>query len=141
MSEDGTAAIGLVGFSNDDKYVTYSRQDAGSDWQEFYVMEVATKKQLSDHLKWVKFSGASWKGDGFFYSSYPEPQKGLEYSADNKNHIPFISIKLGTDQSEDQLVYRDEANPDMYHNGGVTEDERYLYNVCFTGYRWLCNLL
>ena len=125
MSEDGTAAISLAGFSNDDKYVTYSRQDAGSDWQEFYVMEVATKKQLDDHLKWVKFSGASWKGDGFFYSRYPEPQEGLEYSADNKNHSVYFH-KLGTDQSEDQLVYRDEANPDMYHNVGVTEDERFL---------------
>lgn len=124
ISKEGTVAINLIGFSNDDKYVAYSRQDAGSDWQEIFVMEVATKKQLPDHLKWVKFSGASWKGDGFFYSRYPEPQKGLEYSADNKYHSVYFH-KLGTDQSKDQLVYRDDKNPDMYHFGGVTEDERY----------------
>jgi len=58
LSEEGTTAISLAGFSNDNKYVVYSRQDAGSDWQKFYVMEVATKKQLSDELEWVKFSGA-----------------------------------------------------------------------------------
>ncbi len=124
LSKEGTVAINLIGFSNDDKYVAYSRQDAGSDWQEIFVMEVATKKQLPDHLKWVKFSGASWKDDGFFYSRYPEPQKGLEYSADNKYHSVYYH-KLGTDQSEDKLVYRDDKNPDMYHFGGVTEDERY----------------
>ncbi len=124
MSEEGTVAINLIGFSDDDRYVAYSRQEAGSDWQEIYVMEVATKKQLPDKLKWVKFSGASWKDHGFFYNRYPEPQKGLEYSADNKYHSVYFH-KLGTDQSEDQLIYRDEANPDMYHFGGVTEDERY----------------
>jgi len=59
-SEEGTTV------SKDHKYVAFSRQDAGSDWQKFYIMEVATKKQLSDELEWVKFSGASWRGDANF---------------------------------------------------------------------------
>ncbi|MEM1219902.1 MAG: S9 family peptidase, partial [Bacteroidota bacterium] len=59
LSEDGTVAISLMGFSKDDKYVAFSRQDAGSDWQEIRVMEVATKTELPDVLEWVKFSGAS----------------------------------------------------------------------------------
>ena len=60
LSAEGTVAIDLTGFSNDDKYVAYSRQEAGSDWQEIRVMEIATKKELPDLLKWVKFSGAAW---------------------------------------------------------------------------------
>ncbi len=125
FSEDGTTAISLAGFSNDNKYVTYSRQDAGSDWQKFYIMEVATKKLLSDELEWVKFSGASWKGDGFFYSRYPAPKEGDEFSGDNRNHSVYFH-KLGDDQSKDQLVYEDPKNPNMYHYGGVTEDERFF---------------
>ncbi len=125
LSEEGTTAISLAGFSNDNKYVTYSRQDAGSDWQKFYVMEVATKKQLSDELEWVKFSGASWKGDGFFYSRYPAPKEGAEFSGDNRNHSVYFH-KLGEDQSKDQLVYEDPKNPNMYHYGGVTEDQRFF---------------
>jgi len=125
FSEDGTTAISLAGFSNDNKYVTYSRQDAGSDWQKFYVMEVATKKLLSDELEWVKFSGASWKGDGFFYSRYPAPKEGDEFSGDNRNHSVYFH-KLGDDQSKDQLIYQDPKNPNMYHYGGVTEDERFF---------------
>lgn len=124
-SKEGTTAIGLVGFSNDNKYVAFSRQDAGSDWQKFYVMEVATKKQLDDELEWVKFSGASWKGDGFFYSRYPAPKKGEEFSGDNKNHSVYFH-KIGDDQSKDQLIYQDTSNPNMYHYGGVTEDERFF---------------
>ena len=125
FSEEGTTAISLVGFSNDYKYVAYSRQDAGSDWQKFYVMEVATKKQLSDELEWVKFSGASWKGDGFFYNRYPAPTEGAEFSGDNRNHSVYFH-KLGDDQSKDQLIYEDPKNPNMYHYSGVTEDERFL---------------
>ena len=125
FSKEGTTSINLVGFSNDDKYVTYSRQDAGSDWQKFYVMEVATKKLMPDELNWVKFSGASWKGDGFFYNRYPAPAEGMEYSADNKYHMIYFH-KLGTDQSEDKLVFRNDDNPDYYNFGYVTEDERYF---------------
>lgn len=125
MSKDGTVAINLVGFSKDNQYVTYSRSDAGSDWQEFHVMEVATKKKLDDQLKWVKFSGAAWWKDGFFYSRYPEPAPGMELSADNKYHSIYYH-RLGTPQSEDQLIYRDEENPNIYHFGTTTEDEKYF---------------
>lgn len=125
LSEEGTVAIDLVGFSNDDKYVAYSRSEAGSDWQELHVVEIATNTELPDVLKWVKFSGASWWKDGFFYSRYPEPAKGMELSGDNKNHAVYYH-KLGDPQEKDRLIYRDEKNPDIYHFGTVTEDEKYF---------------
>ena len=125
LSKDGTTAISLVGFSKDNKYVTISRSDAGSDWQEFRVMEIATRKELPDRLRWVKFSGAAWHGDGFFYSRYPEPAKGTELSGNNQYHAVWYH-RLGDDQSKDQLVYRDDQNPNMYHSAGVTEDGRFL---------------
>jgi prolyl oligopeptidase len=125
LSKEGTVAIDLVGFSNDDKYVAYSRNEAGSDWQELHVVEIATKTELPDVLKWVKFSGASWWKDGFFYSRYPEPAKGMELSGDNKNHAVYYH-KLGDPQEKDRLIYRDEKNPDIYHFGSVTEDEKYF---------------
>ena len=34
LAPDGTVIIFLVGFSKDNKYVTYSKSEAGSDWQE-----------------------------------------------------------------------------------------------------------
>ncbi|MCB0704734.1 MAG: S9 family peptidase [Saprospiraceae bacterium] len=124
LSEGGTVSIGLVGISNDYKYVTYSRSDAGSDWQKFYVKEIETGKDLPDELNWVKFSGASWYKDGFFYNRYPQPKAGEELSGDNRMHSVYYH-KLGTDQSEDDLIYRDEENPTHYHFGYVTEDDKY----------------
>jgi len=125
LSKEGTTAISLIGFSNDDKYAAYSRSDAGSDWQEIRIMEIATKRELPDRLKWVKFSGASWQGNGFYYSRYPEPAKGAELSGNNQYHTVYYH-RVGDDQSKDQLIYRDDKNPNMYHSAGVTEDERYL---------------
>ena len=106
MSEAGTASIGLVGFSNDDKYAVYSRSDAGSDWQEFRVIEIATKTEMPDVLKWVKFSGAEWFGNGFFYSRYPTPSKGNEFSASNQFHKVYYH-KMGEPQEKDVLIYED----------------------------------
>lgn len=123
-SEDGTTAISLAGFSQDDQYVAFTVAEGGSDWREIRVMEVATKRELSDRLEWVKFSGAGWHEDGFFYSRYPAPTPGQELSGNNQYHSVYYH-KLGTDQSEDKLVYRDEDNPAMYHYGGVSEDGRY----------------
>lgn len=125
LSAEGTVAISLMGISGDDKYVAYSRSEAGSDWQEIHVMEIATKRELPDVLKWVKFSGAAWKDNGFYYSRYPEPAKGTELSGDNRFHSVYYH-RLGDDQSKDQLVHRDDKNPNMYHSASVTEDEKYL---------------
>jgi prolyl oligopeptidase len=125
LSKDGTVSINLIGFSEDNQYVAFSRSDAGSDWQQIRVMEIATKKEMPDVLEWVKFSGASWWKDGFFYSRYPKPAPGMELSGDNKYHSVYYH-KLGTPQSEDELIYRDDENPNIYHFGGVTEDKNYF---------------
>lgn len=125
MSDNGTVSIGLIGFSRDDKYVAWSRSDAGSDWQEIHVTEIATKRQLPDVLKWVKFSGADWNGDGFYYSRYPAPAKGMELSATNAYHKVYYH-KLGDPQEKDVLIFEDKKNPLRYHNVSLTEDLKYL---------------
>lgn len=133
MSKEGTTAVSLVGISQNDKYVAYSVQEAGSDWQKFYVMEIATKKKLSDEINWAKFSGASWKGeDGFFYSRYPAPPKGQERSGNNQFHSVYYH-KLGTPQAQDKLVFEDRKNPYMYHFGNVSEDGQYFYMYAAPG--------
>lgn len=125
LSENGTVSINLVGFSNDSKYVAYSRSEAGSDWQKFRIIELETKKELKDELNWVKFSGATWYKDGFFYSRYPTPAKGKEFSSKNEYHTVYYH-KLGDPQEKDKLVYQDKQNPLRYHYVQLTEDEKYL---------------
>ena len=73
LSEDGTVTASLSSASDDDKYIAVMRNAAGSDWQEIRVMDLETGEETGDVLEWVKFSGASWVGDGFYYSRYPAP--------------------------------------------------------------------
>ncbi|MCH2198712.1 MAG: prolyl oligopeptidase family serine peptidase [Flavobacteriales bacterium] len=132
LSEDGTVTASLMGASNDDKYVAVNRSEAGSDWSQIRVMNVETGEETGDILRWVKFSGAAWYEDGFFYSRYPEPQEGDEYSAANTFHRVYYH-KLGTDQSEDELIYSNDDAPNMYHWCGTTEDDKYLILYASTG--------
>ena len=125
VNEEGTTTLNLSGISKDNKYVTIARSDGGSDWTSFQIMDIESRETLDDRLDWVKFSGASWFNDGFFYSRYPKPAEGDELSANNQNHSVYYH-KVGTPQSEDRLIYRDEENPNIYHFGGVTEDEAYF---------------
>ena len=125
LSTDGTVALGGVFFSNDYKYMVYAISRAGSDWTEFFIMDTETGKKLDDHLQWVKFSGAAWKGDGFYYSRYDDPGTTGQFSKQNQFHKVFYHT-VGTPQSEDQLIYEDKDHPLRYINAEVTEDEEYL---------------
>lgn len=126
LSPDGTVRINLAGISNDNRYVAVSRSEAGSDWSELKVMEVESKNELSDRIQWIKFYGASWQGQGFYYSGYDKPEKGQELTAKNKFHRVFYH-KLGDPQEKDTLIYEDKEHPFRYHSADVTEDEKYLF--------------
>jgi len=134
LSPDGTTRAFLSGFSNDDRYACYSRSEGGSDWTEMRVMEIETGQELEDRLQWLKFGGAAWKGDGFYYSGFEKPEEGKELTAANENQKIFFH-RLGTSQSEDILVYEDPANPRRYYNADVTEDERFLFLTISEGTR------
>lgn len=123
LSEDGTVALKGVYFSGDCQYMAYSISRSGSDWQEFYVMDVRNHSLLEDHIQWAKFSGAAWRGDGFYYSAYDTPKgDGHEYSGKNEGHKIFYH-KLGTPQSEDELFYSNPAEPLRFYTLDVNEEQ------------------
>jgi prolyl oligopeptidase len=126
LSPDGTIRIGLLGFSKDNRYVAFSRSEAGSDWREIRVMDVDSKKELGDRLRWVKFSGASWHGNGFYYGGFDEPEKGQELTASNEFQKVFYH-KLGDPQSRDRLIYEDKKHPLRSKYASVTEGEEYMF--------------
>ncbi|MCH5319343.1 MAG: S9 family peptidase [Paramuribaculum sp.] len=128
LSDDGTVALTGISRSNDGKYTAYTISRSGSDWTEIYVMDSETKELLPDHIEWAKFTDASWHGDGFYYSAYPRPEKGKEFSNANQNHQIYYH-KLGTPQSEDKVVYEDPKNPLHFHSAYVPESEDFLFVV------------
>ena len=125
LSEDGTVALSDISVSKDGKYLAYSTSSGGSDWNEIYVLEIESGKLLKDHVKWVKFSGIAWKDDGFFYSSYDEPDEEDVLSGQNRFHKVYYH-KLGTEQEEDKLIFNDSEKPLRNFHAYLTEDEQYL---------------
>ena len=124
LSSDGTLRLGAFSFSKDARYAVYGISKGGSDWQDLFVMEVATKKTLSDQLKWVKSSTIAWQGNGFYYSRYDQPPEGKELTSKNENHKVYYHT-IGMPQSADELVYEDKANSQRLHIVSTTEDERF----------------
>ncbi|MCU1265301.1 MAG: serine protease, family peptidase [Acidobacteria bacterium] len=126
LSTDGTVALSGLVPSEDGKLLAYSLSASGSDWQEWKVRDVETGKDLTDDLKWVKFSGASWSPDsrGFFYSRYDEPKddtlKGTNYFQKVYYH------RLGTAQSADILMYERPDQKEWLFGATATLDWRYL---------------
>ena len=125
MSADGTTRVGALQFDFAGTHIAYTLSAAGSDWQEIRVLDTASGTALADIVRWVKVSNIAWYGAGFFYSRYPAPDASAsEFSASNDDHQVFYH-KLGTDQTEDVLVFHDEHHTQRFHILSTTEDERF----------------
>ncbi|MES2199787.1 MAG: prolyl oligopeptidase family serine peptidase [Chlamydiota bacterium] len=127
LSSDGTTSLNFYSPSEDGKLLAYGISRAGSDWVEIKVLDVQSKKELSDHVKWVKFSGASWlqDGTGFYYTCYDKPAEDRLYEALNYHQKVYFH-KMGTSQEEDLLVHERLDHKDWMFQPLVTEDGKYL---------------
>ena len=127
LSADGTVALSGIAISDNGQYLAYGLSTAGSDWIDYFVKNITTGEQLSDHLKWIKFSGASWTKDhqGFFYSRYAEPNEATKL--EDVNYFQKLYYhRLGTEQTEDLLIYERLDQKEWGFDGQVTEDGKYL---------------
>jgi len=98
------------------------------------VRDVESGRDRPDHVKWVKFSDASWTHDGagFLYSRYPEPAGENPLLAENRFQKLYYH-RLGTDQSQDVLVYERPDHPDWGVAAEVTHDGRYAILTVWLG--------
>ena len=127
LSKDGTVALQAAAFSKNEKYFAYAVSASGSDWQEIYVMDLATKKLTKDKIEHVKFTELAWLGDeGFFYAGYDKPKnEATKYSAKTEYQKIFFH-KIGSASDKDILVYEDKAHPLRYVFPEVTDGGKYL---------------
>lgn len=128
LAEDGTTSLSEYKVSHNGKYFAYAISKAGSDWNEIYVMETATGKQLTDQLEWVKFSTIAWRGDGFYYSRYDKPSGGSELSVKNEFQKVYYH-KVGNPQSADELIYENPNYPLRNYGALTTLDEQFVILV------------
>ncbi|EPT03158.1 hypothetical protein FOMPIDRAFT_1035541 [Fomitopsis schrenkii] len=151
LTTDGTAAIAASAFARSGELWAYGISRSGSDFFTIYVRPtsapfaqkegsdirpVHTEGALPDEIRFVKFSGITWSADskGFFYQRFPtreshgsadEDKAGTETDTDNNAMLYYH--RIGTPQSEDILIVKDDTHPDWMWYMGVSEvDGRYL---------------
>ena len=104
--KDGTAALSGESISWNGKLFAYAVAQAGSDWAEWRVRDVASGKDSSDLIQWTKIQRVAWAADdqGFYYARYAEPAREKLLTVAALNEKAYFH-KLGDPQSADKLVY------------------------------------
>jgi len=146
LSKDGSVALTQYEPSPAGRYLAFALSTGGSDWETVHVMDVATRHELSDTVRWVKFSGIAWTHDeaGFFYSRFAEPPGGITTIRQAVTDQKVYYHRLGTPQTEDKLIF---SKPDLPHayvsvgfvQRGFCEQGRYLFLSVDNG--WSANEL
>ncbi len=125
FSPDGTVSLGAIAFNKEGNKLAYQISEGGSDWRTVYVKDLVTGELLNDKVEWVKFSGISWAGEGFYYSRFPQPDEKDKLSGQNSYHKVYFH-RLGQPQSDDRLIIEEKSVPQRNFYSATTEDERFL---------------
>ena len=128
LSQDGKTSLAGLSFSEDYRYLSYTLSEGGSDWQTAQILDLSgpQPKLLEDKVQWLRYTGMAWYRDGFFYSRYPEPEDNNAYTQQNEFHEVYYH-KIGTPQSQDQLVFADRRNPKRMFGTSVSKDQKLLF--------------
>lgn len=132
-ADDGATALAGWVPSPDGSRLLYSVQDGGTDWRILHVLDVETGEQLSEDIRWAKFTSLAWVGnEGFLYSRFPEPEEGEDFQALNMDQAVYYHA-LGTAQADDRLVFATPEYPDRNHVAQTTTDGRWAIVTSSTG--------
>ncbi|MFK4260111.1 prolyl oligopeptidase family serine peptidase [Agrobacterium tumefaciens] len=125
-SEDGADALSIWNASDDGRLLAFGKQTGGTDWRTIRVLDVDSGKILDDVVEWARFTRIAWapNGSGFFYSRVPKPVDGTT-AAVVANHAVYFH-RLGTEQTEDRLIYATPERPDLLHGADRVSGGRYL---------------
>lgn len=131
-SSDGTVALAGFSVDNSGRYLAYSVSAHGSDRQEIKIRDLRKKEDLSEVIKWCKFTNVTWLKDrGFYYSRYPKPGSVLKEDENNFNQVYWH--ELGTDQEDDVLIYDSPDEKELSFHPSLTLDRRFLTLHAFRG--------
>ena len=128
LSPDGSIALADFVPSPDGTRFAYGLSEGGSDWSTFHVRQLQGGKELTDTIRWVKFSTVAWTKDGrgFFYGRYPAPPAGKAIETAVRDKKIYYHV-LGTNQSADRLIYERTDEPMLFIDADLDETSRYLF--------------
>jgi len=134
LSTDGSIALQEWSPSPDGRYLAYGLAQGGADWRTVHIRDIASRQDVADTLRWVRFSELSWTRDGrgFFYARYPEPPAGKALSAALSGHTAYYHT-VGTPQAEDRAIVGGGQLARYFVGCSVTDDGRYVFCTASAG--------
>jgi prolyl oligopeptidase len=123
---DGSTSLSGTSPSPDGRLLAYMTSEGGADWQIVHVRDLPSSRDLTDVVKWMRFSGFAWTKDskGFFYSRYPEPPAGR--CSSRALRASALLSPRGHATSGGSPHLRTERSADVVHRRRCDEDGRYL---------------
>lgn len=128
-TEDGTATVGSLKFTEDGSLMAYARGDKGSDWRTIYFKDVASGRLLEDRLEHAKFTSLQWIGSKYLlYNRYDVPDGAQANGLENtQNEFQKLYChEVGTPQEQDVLVLEFPSEPTWMVSVDVTDDEKFI---------------
>ena len=128
LSADGTDSLGSFTVSPDGKYLAYGVNESGSDWTTFRLLDIATGTPVDDVVTGAKFCEATWLPDSSAYLYLHYPASGRSEGTETKTLTGgrLMLHKVGTPQSDDELVLSFPDQDRYFITPEVSEDDRYL---------------
>jgi prolyl oligopeptidase len=116
MSQDHTVSVSIVNISKNGKLLVYGIRKGGEDEIAVRIYNVDEKTELPDSMPRGRYFGISLLPDlsGFYYTKF------IDVGARVFFH------KMGTDFTDDQLIFGEGYDPGKIIYAGLTEDSKYL---------------
>jgi prolyl oligopeptidase len=123
MSPDRTTSVNLLDVSQDGTVIVYGIRKGGEDEIEIRLMNVDSRKTLSDWLPKARYFGAALKADkgGLFYCRHGNAGSRVFYH------------EMGKDPVSDLEIFGTGYGPDKGIGVELSEDGRYLIMTVFHG--------
>ncbi|MFH1231520.1 MAG: prolyl oligopeptidase family serine peptidase [Planctomycetota bacterium] len=125
-NEWGLKTLGFVTPSRDGYYIAFATEEGGNEQSVVKIMEVSSKKILSDSLRGWRQGDIVWLPDNsaFYYSTFPLKGEVPDGEEDYWQSVYFH--KLGTLPSEDKKIFSHDKVKEYFHGAGITEDGKYI---------------
>jgi prolyl oligopeptidase len=118
--------------SHDARYVAYGLSRGGDEMSTLHVVEVATARELAEHIPHTQRSTVAWTGDGFYYAANPAP--GSVAPGDEHYHRRVRFHRLGDDPANDETVFGEGRPKEDIVHARTSPDGRWVLFHAFEGW-------
>ncbi len=133
LSDDGSISVQGLSVSNEGRYAAYELSVNNADTSTMHIRDLDTGEDLPDVLEGTRYASPAWTPDekGFYYVALPTDKAIPVAEMPGHQHVRYH--RLGTKQSEDELVEPSLGDPTKFLGIGVSLDGHWLFKYVTRG--------